>query len=169
MVKKFSNDAESAPGAALFERFKESSTQIWLAGLGAFAKAQEEGNKVFEALVKQGSELQRKLQRLAAEQFDEVSQDVSARMMDATNKAQGAWDRLEAVFEERVSRAVNRLGVPTRADIAALAARVEALSEQVARLKAALDQTSRTAPAARARTAQHAKSSAKSRAKGASQ
>ena len=40
------------------EQMKQSAQQIWQAGLGAFAKAQQEGGKVFESLVKEGSKLQ---------------------------------------------------------------------------------------------------------------
>ena len=49
-LQKLSNDKKK-PGAQLSSTVKDSAQQIWLAGLGAFAKAQEEGNKVFEALV----------------------------------------------------------------------------------------------------------------------
>ena len=33
------------------DRVKESANQIWLAGLGAYSKAEEEGGKLVEALV----------------------------------------------------------------------------------------------------------------------
>jgi len=134
MVKKFSKTAEKASANNLIEQLKESSTQIWLAGLGAFSKAQEEGGKVFEALVKEGAQLQSKVKRFADSQVNDVTNEVTGRISDATSKAQGAWDRLESVFEERVGRAVNRLGVPSKADIEALLTRVDALTEQVARL-----------------------------------
>ena len=62
MVKKLTKmaDKKKRPPAGLFDSalagtVKESAQQIWLAGLGAFAKAQEEGSKVFEALVKEGA------------------------------------------------------------------------------------------------------------------
>ena len=56
MVKKLhkmSDAKKSSP--QLSSAVKDSAQQIWLAGLGAFAKAQEEGSKVFDALVKEGS------------------------------------------------------------------------------------------------------------------
>lgn len=129
MVKKF-NKAQSAE-ANLLGTVKESSTQIWLAGLGAFSKAQEEGSKVFEALVKEGAGLQKKVRKFADAQVSDVTNEVSGKITEATSKAAGAWDRLETVFEERVGRAVSRLGVPSKADIAALTARVEELTKQV--------------------------------------
>ena len=112
MVKKFSK-ASAAAGTAdsnLLGTVKESSSQIWLAGLGAFAKAQEEGSKVFEALVKEGAGLQKKFRQFADAQVSDVTNEVSGKITEATSKAAGAWDRLETVFEERVGRAVGRLG-----------------------------------------------------------
>nr|AGC71749.1 polyhydroxyalkanoate granule-associated protein PhaF [uncultured bacterium A1Q1_fos_504] len=135
MVKKFS---KAAAGAAndnnLLGTVKESSSQIWLAGLGAFAKAQEEGSKVFEALVKEGSGLQKKFRSFADAQVNDMTNEVSGKITEATSKAAGAWDRLETVFEERVGRAVGRLGVPTKADIQKLTERVEELTKQVQKL-----------------------------------
>jgi hypothetical protein len=46
-------------------------------------------------------------------------------------KAGGTWDKLEQVFENRVARALSRLGVHTQADVERLAERVDALSEAV--------------------------------------
>ena len=132
MVKKFSKAQEAETN--LLGTVKESSTQIWLAGLGAFSKAQEEGSKVFEALVKEGAGLQKKVRKFADAQVADVTNEVSGKITEATSKAAGAWDRLETVFEERVGRAVSRLGVPSKADIAALTARVEELTKQVQKM-----------------------------------
>jgi poly(hydroxyalkanoate) granule-associated protein len=132
MVKKFNKAADA--DSNLLGTVKESSTQIWLAGLGAFSKAQEEGSKVFEALVKEGSGLQKKFRKFADAQVADVTNEVTGKITEATSKAAGAWDRLETVFEERVGRAVSRLGVPSKADIAALTARVEELTKQVQKM-----------------------------------
>jgi poly(hydroxyalkanoate) granule-associated protein len=135
MVKKFNKAAETAD-SNLLGTVKESSTQIWLAGLGAFSKAQEEGSKMFEALVKEGAGLQKKVRKFADAQVSDVTSEVSGKITEATSKAAGAWDRLETVFEERVGRAVGRLGVPSKADIATLTARVEELTKQVQKMNA---------------------------------
>jgi poly(hydroxyalkanoate) granule-associated protein len=135
MVKKFNKAAEAADGN-LLGTVKESSTQIWLAGLGAFSKAQEEGSKMFEALVKEGAGLQKKVRKFADAQVSDVTSEVSGKITEATSKAAGAWDRLETVFEERVGRAVSRLGVPSKADISTLTARVEELTKQVQKMNA---------------------------------
>jgi poly(hydroxyalkanoate) granule-associated protein len=89
MVKKFSKAAEAAD-TNLLGTVKESSTQIWLAGLGAFSKAQEEGSKVFEALVKEGAGLQKKVRKFADAQVADVTNEVSGKITEATSKAAGA-------------------------------------------------------------------------------
>jgi poly(hydroxyalkanoate) granule-associated protein len=116
---------------------KASAQQIWLAGMGAFAKAQEEGNKVFEALVKEGVGLQRKTQAAAEERIGGMSDKVSALAEEVGHKAGASWDKLESIFEVRTAKALARLGVPTAHDLARLNARIDELSLALARLGAA--------------------------------
>ena len=66
---------------------KDSAQQIWLAGMGAFSKAQAEGGKVFEALVKEGLSLQRKTQAVAEEKISEVTSKMSDMAGDMSGKA----------------------------------------------------------------------------------
>jgi poly(hydroxyalkanoate) granule-associated protein len=121
---------------------RESAQQIWLAGLGAFAKAQEEGNKVFDALVKEGETIQARTRKLTDEKIAEVA-----------GKAVGTWDRLEQVFEDRVARALGSLGVPSRKDIDRLSKRVAELTAVVHALTEAQGRAAAPAPAARAKPA----------------
>jgi poly(hydroxyalkanoate) granule-associated protein len=121
---------------------RESAQQIWLAGLGAFAKAQEEGNKVFDALVKEGETIQARTRKLTDEKIAEVA-----------GKAVGTWDRLEQVFEDRVARALGSLGVPSRKDIDRLSKRVAELTAVVHALTEAQGRAAAPAPAARAKSA----------------
>jgi poly(hydroxyalkanoate) granule-associated protein len=137
MVKKLhkTSEGESKSSAQLSNTVKESAQQIWLAGLGAFSKAQEEGGKVFEALVREGVTIQRKTQAAAEEKLSEASTRMSSMATDLSSKASGQWDKLETIFEERVSRALKKLGVPTAREIDQLAARVEELNRTVASLR----------------------------------
>ncbi|MCX7892566.1 MAG: phasin family protein [Burkholderiales bacterium] len=122
----------------LAKAIRESAQSIWLAGLGAFSKAQAEGNKVFDTLVKQGRSLESVTRKLATDKVSEVTSNVGK----AANRATATWDKLEQVFEDRVARALQRLGVPTNRDIQALSKRVEQLTESVQKL-------SHAAPAAK--------------------
>ena len=136
MVKKFKALSENQ----LAQTVKDSAQQIWLAGLGAFAKAQEEGNKVFDALVKEGETIQKKTRKAADEKIAVVA-----------GKAAGTWDRLEQVFEDRVAKALGSLGVPTKKDIDKLSKRVAELTavvQQLTEAQAAADKAT-TKPAAK--------------------
>ena len=137
-AKKFSSKAGSkASGlldAALAGSVKDSAQHIWLAGMGAFSKAQEEGTKMFESLVQEGLHLQRKTQGLAEDKISEVTGKMSAMAGSVSSKAGQNWDKLEGIFEQRTAKAMNKLGVPTAKDVDALVKRVEALAAAVAKL-----------------------------------
>jgi poly(hydroxyalkanoate) granule-associated protein len=160
MVKKLQKmaSAKAAGSAGLLDSalaasVKDSAQQIWLAGMGAFSKAQAEGGKVFESLVKEGVHLQRKTQAVAEEKIGEVTGKMSAMAGDVTAKAGQHWDKLETIFEERTAKALNKLGVPTAKDVDALVKKVDALAAAVAALskggstKAAPAATKAAAPA----------------------
>ena len=137
MVKKVIKDAVAAAASMGPQgSVKDSAQQIWQAGLGAFARAQAEGTKAFEALVQEGVKLQRKTQAVAEERLAEATSRVSTMANDITSRATGHWDKLENIFEERVARALNKLGVPSAKDISALIARIDELNASVQRLSA---------------------------------
>ena len=126
-----------------------SSHQIWLAGLGAFSKAQEGGAKVFDTLVKQGEVLEARTRKAAAETADAARGAAMSKAKEMQAIAGGTWDKLEQVFEDRVSRALGKLGVHTSADVERLSERVNELSEAVnALLKAQGVQRKTPAPPA---------------------
>lgn len=137
MVKKLKTTATSKKaGAPLKGSVKDSAQQIWQAGLGAFNKAQAEGSKAFDALVKEGVSLQRKTQSVAEETISEATSKMSTMANGITHKASGQWDKLESIFEERVAKALNKLGVPSAKDVAALIERIEELNKSVQKLSA---------------------------------
>ena len=137
MVKKVQKSAASKkPASPLPSSVKDSAQQIWLAGLGAFTKAQTEGGKVFETLVKEGLAIQRKTQAVAEEKITEATSKMAHVATGLTSKATGQWDKLESIFEERVARALNKLGVPSAKDVEALVARIDELNRSVQRLSA---------------------------------
>ncbi len=157
MASKFKNLKSKTEGN-LKDTVRESAQEIWLAGLGAFSKAQAEGTKVFEALVKEGVGLQQKTRALAEDKLAGMTGNVAKAASqwtkaanDITGKAQstatGTWDKLEQVFEDRVARALTSLGVPTQRDVQALSKRVEELTAAVGGLGG------RPAPAAAAKKA----------------
>lgn len=130
MVKKSTtgNDDDDSQFASAV---RHSAAQIWQAGLGAFAKAQEEGNRVFAKLVQEGSALQERSRAPGGATMAGMPETVSKVASGVRKQAAGSLDKLEQVFEDRVARALGKLGVPTLKDIEALSERVAALSRQV--------------------------------------
>lgn len=102
---------------------RDSAQKIWLAGLGAFERAKSEGPKMFEALVAQGMQMRGR----ATDAADAALKTLREQAGDA----QGKWDKLEQVFEDRVARSLNRLGVLTKGEVDDLAAQVRELNESV--------------------------------------
>ncbi|MBO9648729.1 MAG: phasin family protein [Variovorax sp.] len=115
------------------DRIKDSAQQIWLAGLGAFAKMQQEGSKAFEALVKDGVGVQKRTQQAAEETLAQAQARMTGFANEFSNRAAGGWGKLENIFEDRVARALEKLGMPSAQEVAALQARVEALEAELKR------------------------------------
>jgi poly(hydroxyalkanoate) granule-associated protein len=158
MVKKMQRGAEAGAGkkaasgnAQFAETVKASASQIWLAGLGAFGKAQAEGGNVFEKLVREGVSLQQRTQSAAEEKISEATARMAGMATDLSSKASGQWDKLETIFEERVSRALNKLGVPSSKDVDTLIARIDELQRTVAKMHGGTP--AKTARAAKSATA----------------
>jgi poly(hydroxyalkanoate) granule-associated protein len=155
--------------AAMSDNVKEQAQQIWLAGLGAFSKAQEEGTKAFEKLVSDGITMQRKVQTTAEEKLAEATQKVTEAAHTLNERATGQWGKLENIFEDRVAKALQGLGVPSADELKALHERVAALEAQLvqagkpaAAKKTAVAPKSAVKPAAKAAAKPVAKAPAKS-------
>jgi poly(hydroxyalkanoate) granule-associated protein len=134
MAKKLKKLAKSSSDSHLAATVRESAQQIWLAGLGAWGKTRDEGVKVFDALVKEGRGIEARTRKLAGTRVGLVTGQVGKAASDAQARATATWDKLEHVFEQRVARALHRLGVPTKKEIEKLTARVEQLTASVEKL-----------------------------------
>lgn len=114
---------------ALSRAVRSSAQQIWQAGLGAFAKAQQEGGREFTRLVRDGSELQKR-----ARSVEDATDTVARKAERSSRRASSSWGKLEQVFEERVARALATIDVPARSEMEALNHRIEALERMVTEL-----------------------------------
>lgn len=132
-AQKTSAKSTGASSDVLAKQVMDSAQKIWLAGLGAFAKAQEEGGKVFETLVQQGQALEQKTRAMAGK----AAETARAQATESIGKASGTFDKLDQVFQDRVHRSLNKLGVLTAKDIDDLTRQVTELSESVRSLVAA--------------------------------
>ncbi len=120
------------------EEIKDSVHRIWLAGLGALAAAEEEGSKLFSKLVDRGRDVESK----GKVEVDKVGDKVRTEVDKAKAKAESAFENWGEKFDEKLTSALHRLGVPTRDEIHNLTRRVEELNSKVEHLKP------KTAPAA---------------------
>jgi poly(hydroxyalkanoate) granule-associated protein len=134
VTKLHKSTPTESTNAHLSGSVKDSAQQIWQAGLGAFTRAQAEGTKAFESLVKEGVHIQRKTQAAAEEKIAEATSKMTNMATDISSKASGQWDKLENIFEERVAKALNKLGVPSAKDVNALIARIDELNKAVQKL-----------------------------------
>ncbi|MDH5833670.1 phasin family protein [Luteimonas kalidii] len=116
----------------LSKSLSESAQQIWLAGVGAFGRAQAEGTRLFEGLVKEGASLETTARRFAGHR-DVMRDAVETRVGQAREHAVDTWDRLEKAFETRVHKTLVALGVPGRDDLHALSQRVDELTAELRR------------------------------------
>lgn len=90
--------------------FRKYTQQIWLAGLGAFSRAEEEGNKLFDSLVKVGEELESKTAEIADQTVEKVSEKAKESVTDTK-------DKVEKLIDHSVNHSLNRIGLVTVKDI----------------------------------------------------
>ncbi|HOB62562.1 MAG TPA: phasin family protein [Candidatus Competibacteraceae bacterium] len=140
----------------LSDNVRDFARQIWLAGLGAFARAQREGGQLFETLVQEGQAVDKRLRHAVHERTEQAKDEVTDEVDGAKGKvavlrdqATGAWNKLEEVFQARVARALHRLGVPTQDDIRQLFQQVELLNRNIQELTQAAEARTRRNRAAK--------------------
>jgi len=148
MVRKL-KDLAGPQQDTLVDAVLTSAQQIWVAGLGAFARAQKGGSELFDMLVQEGGELQKLSERLTPEKSFPAGGTMAKLAENVGKQASESLDKLEKAFEDRVVSALRRLGVPTREE-------VETLSREVAELKAKLAAAQSAKPTARKAVAKSA-------------
>ncbi|NEX62904.1 phasin family protein [Noviherbaspirillum galbum] len=145
------NSKHTAPGTddddKLMEEVSASMHEIWKAGLGAYIKARHEGNAIYRDLVKEGEQLQERMRQTAAERWSGMADALTKMAEGAAKRTAGQREKLEAVFEERVSQALQTIGVPTQRDIDRLIERIEELRRDVGKLTPASGSTRKSAAA----------------------
>jgi len=124
---------------------KVDARKIWLAGLGAYAKAGQEGSEYFKDLVKSGEGVEKQGKKLVNEQveaansqIDSVKSTVTSNVSSVKSKFEVRIDKIEKAFDNRVASALNRIGIPSKQDVEVLSAKLDELSallEHVARTK----------------------------------
>lgn len=133
--KPVKNKAKSASERKSVLDFRKYTKQIWLAGLGAFSRAEEEGNKLFDSLVKVGEELESTTTDIADQTVEKVSEKAKESVVDTK-------DKVEKMLDHGVNHSLNRIGLVTLKDlqhlerlILQLHAKVDLLTEQQQKLQ----------------------------------
>ncbi len=116
-------------------RFSDSAQQVWLAGLGALGRAQAEGSRFFDGLVREGEAYESRRREKGAGEDPGWRDSVEEQLGQAREKASDTWEKVEKAFEDRVQGVLKRLHVPTADDVAALNSRIDALTTRLNRLE----------------------------------
>ena len=143
----------------LTDEVRDFARQVWLAGLGAFARAQEEGGKVFDTLVQEGQAVDAQMKKVVSDKTDQMKGGIEAvkdKVEEIRDKASDGWSKLEEVFQSRVARALGRLGVPTRDDIQQLFQQVDLLTQNIQELSQAVEVEAKARKARAAKIAEPA-------------
>lgn len=121
----------------------DSTRKVWLASLGTLSVVEEESSEIFDQLIKKGRGVEEKGRK---------------RLTKTKAELESGTDELADKLDRQVSSVLQKMGVPSSAQVQDLTLRVEQLTEQVDRLTLA-QPAKKTA--ARASTTKTTKTAAK--------
>ncbi|MFK3972149.1 phasin family protein [Pseudomonas sp. NPDC087358] len=132
-----------AEEAKTFSEVRFYARKIWLAGLGAYVKAGQEGADYVKELIKTGEQTEKQAKKVIDEKVEAANSEIELVKGEArgeVSKVKGRvevqLDRIESAFDRRVASALNRIGIPSKHDVETLSAKLDeltALLERVAR------------------------------------
>jgi poly(hydroxyalkanoate) granule-associated protein len=132
----------------------ENAQHVWLAGMGAVAKAQKDGPAAFQEAVAEGLQILTRsrttAEKMIRDVFESAQGTMQTRFGSAREQATETWDNLEALFQSRVQKALQQIGVPNASEIRLLTKRVAELNDNVKALSAKSARSARAAKAKRA-------------------
>ena len=121
----------------LVRRLGDSAQQVWLAGLGAFNRAQAEGSRLFDSLVTEGRDYEQR-HKVAGQGSSGIRDNVEAGLGQARERGQHTWNKIEQAFDDQVQGVLKRLNVPCRADVTQLEQQLQALRTRLGDLEGQL-------------------------------
>ncbi|MFJ5298081.1 phasin family protein [Pseudomonas sp. NPDC088368] len=143
MAKVILKKKIEAEEAKTFSEVRLYARKIWLAGLGAYVKAGQEGAEYVKELIKTGEQTEKKAKKVIDEkieaansEIDSAKDDVTGEITKAKGRVEVQLDKIESAFDRRVAGALNRIGIPSKHDVETLSAKLDeltALLERVAR------------------------------------
>ncbi|MEG0967998.1 MAG: phasin family protein [Pseudomonas sp.] len=144
MAGKKNSEKEGSSWVGGIEKY---SRKIWLAGLGIYSKIDQDGNKLFESLVKDGEKAEKQAKG-SVDAAKASAKSATSRVGDVKDRALGKWSELEEAFDKRLNSAISRLGVPSRNEVKALHQQVDTLTKQIEKLTGASVKPASSKPAA---------------------
>jgi len=121
------NTKDSSRTETLQNELTKRGRDVWLAGLGALATVEEEGNKLFKRLVERGE----KFEEDRRKELKEASEKAREQRDEALAQIEEAGEETQSLLLDTVNTALERFGVPTRNEVDRLSKKVEKLSKQV--------------------------------------
>ncbi|MDD1969089.1 phasin family protein [Pseudomonas putida] len=134
LKKKIANEE-----ARTFSEVRLYARKIWLAGLGAYVKAGQEGSEYVKELIRTGEQTEKKAKKVIDEKVEAANteiDEVTGEVIKAKGRVEAQLDKIESAFDRRVASALNRIGIPSKHDVETLSAKLDeltALLERVAR------------------------------------
>lgn len=125
--KKSADKPRKLTSAAELRKYTQ---EIWLAGLGAFSRAEEEGGKLFDSLVKVGEELESKTKDIA----DNTVETVVEARDKVLEKASDTREKVERAFDDKLAAALGRLGIPSQRELHEVNQRLDTLTQVLQQL-----------------------------------
>lgn len=129
-AKKVEENSASVTGD-----MKNYAHQIWLAGLGAYAKAGKEGADYFKKLVSEGEAVEKQGKELVSSQVESATSRVNSKVESIRERFQtrtgSSLSKVEEVFDERVASALSRMGIPSKKDVDQLSAKLDDLTAAI--------------------------------------
>jgi poly(hydroxyalkanoate) granule-associated protein len=134
LKKKVKDEEEKS-----FSDVRLYARKVWLAGLGAYSWAGQEGAEYFKELVKVGEQTEKKAKQAIDEKVEAANSEIDSAKSELTSvkgRVEVQLDKIESAFDRRVASALNRIGIPSKHDVDTLSAKLDeltALLERVAR------------------------------------
>lgn len=128
----FKSARDAAASGQRFSRgVMDSAQQIWLAGLGALSRTQQEGGRFFDALVAEGIRIQEKTHAYTHEQIKQARDQAAPLVEAARQRTNAAMGRLEQAFDARIARTLQHLDLPSKSELRDLSKRVDELARSM--------------------------------------
>jgi poly(hydroxyalkanoate) granule-associated protein len=139
------SDKKTIDFKSIQENLTGTAREVWLAGLGALASVEKEGNKLFDNLVERGQELEKKGEDKINATYDDVKSSIKGEIKKVEGRFENTINKVSESFEENVSSVLEKVGVPTFGEVKDLISKVETLTKKVDDLSKKVD-TKATAP-----------------------